>query len=570
MKRINIYTYCLAGSVMIMAAGACQKDTFVDVNTDNETITEIDPENQFLNAVIISNDGDFEWFYDKYRRIMPWMQLNTGNAGNDKAFTREAGNFNQRYGHFYSRGNIGAGGAIADMLHIIDNMPEEEQAKRLHQRNIAKIVMTEYAFYVSDINGSIVYQEAFQGRYMQNFTPVYDAQAALFDIWDQDLKNAIGVLSSSPGEQIGLGDKDLYFNGDPESWIRAANSLRLRIAMRLMKRDPGKMQAIVNEVLADGRVINSNEQNWQLIANASFSSGGNFNPEGFRAPKPNVDFMWEHKDPRIAAFYTMNDYTEENFNLAKQQGKLPAGATWSPRQYVGSFTSPDAAASATNTEFYTLRNIMKDENGDGTPEEVGLDTLSNIQPRLFQPAYETGTGIHYFPRITYANVCFMRAELATRGITSENAEEWYNKGVEASLWLYDKMAQEARIEGYIPVTEGQVAAYMAMEGIAYDPSKALDQISSQAYLDFYKQANEAWALWKRTGMPNENTVLSLPRLVADGAVLPIPRRAAISFPSSTERNFENKSAAIEAMSQDPDFGSGPEDIFGRVWWDMSM
>ncbi|TAD84394.1 MAG: SusD/RagB family nutrient-binding outer membrane lipoprotein [Bacteroidetes bacterium] len=91
-------------------------------------------------------------------------------------------------------------------------------------------------------------------------------------------------------------------------------------------------------------------------------------------------------------------------------------------------------------------------------------------------------------------------------------------------------------------------------------------IACQAFLNFFKQPNEAWALFKRTGMPNRTTVLANEDIRADGSIFQIPRRAVINPPASTEINRVNRQAAIDEMMKDPDFGD-PLSPFGRVWWD---
>ena len=68
---------------------------------------------------------------------------------------------------------------------------------------IAAIFKAYYAFYVSDINGSIPYSQAFQARYGGTLTPVYDPQQELFDTLDLQIKTAVKTLETSQGaEQI--------------------------------------------------------------------------------------------------------------------------------------------------------------------------------------------------------------------------------------------------------------------------------------------------------------------------------------------------------------------------------
>jgi hypothetical protein len=197
-------------------------------------------------------------------------------------------------------------------------------------------------------------------------------------------------------------------------------------------------------------------------------------------------------------------------------------------------------------------------------------------PRLFTPSSNGGTGTGHFPIITYADFAFMRAELAARNVTTENAENWYNAGVTASIKLYDKWANAAKVQelnapsgstSYVAVTDAEITNYLGMPGVKFDATKALDQIITQAYINYYKNPNEAWALYKRTGLPNHTSVLPLERLFSDAIEQFVPRRAPIRVAPPTDLNYENNQAALAIMGQDPDFGAGPSDVTGRIWWD---
>lgn len=550
--------YLTVFGLIAVSAGACKKADFVEANTDPKTLYSILPKEQYLNAVIRIHNTDFEWYYDNYRRIMPWMQYLTPQNGNAVSFLQDIGNFNQRYGNFYNN----VGNALEDVIEMIDQSPDA--AAMEYMKQIAIITQAQYAFYVSEINGSIPYTQAFRARYENLLTPEYDTQEQIFTIIDQELKTAISVLKTPQAvTQESYGVHDQYYKGNFAQWIKAANALRLRIATRLEKRNPARMKEIALEVLADaGNLMTSNADNWAFVTPAAFSSGGNWNPEIQRAPKPIVDFMWTKSDPRLRLYYAPNNYTQENFNLAKAQNKLGAAAVFNPRRFVGSFTSPDAAADPANATFYNLTRTI---NVNGTT--TTLDTLSQIQRRLFHPAFNGGTGTHYFPVITYSEFAFTRAELAAKGVTTENAATLYEDGVRSSIELYNTIAQAAQITEYVAVTPAEITTYLAQPDIAYNPAKGVEQIAVQAYLHYYKQPNEGWSLWKRTGLPNQNTLLSLPQFMANGVVQPLPRRAQIRNPSITSLNYENEKAAVDAMATGEGFGQGPSDMFGRVWWD---
>jgi hypothetical protein len=558
-KKI-ILGFTLAG----VLATSCSDDDFVDANKNPDILTEILPENQFLSASLSLQGQDFEAFYDLYRRIMPWMQYVTPVNGNGANFTKNIDNFSNRYGRLYT----GVGDALVDLEKLVEKLPAEDQPRYVYMVNIARILKAYYAFYVSDIYGSIPYTEAWQARYGGTMLPTYDDQQSLFSKLDTEIKQAISNLKTEQGvAQVSLGNFDPYYKGDVKSWIRAGNAVRLRMAMRLIKRDQSKTQTIAQEVLNEGTdyLMKSNSEGWIFKAASGYTGGGNWNPDGLYSTKPVVDFMWDNGDPRIDAFFSPNGYSQETINALIAEGELEPGTTEESRRYLGSFTSPDESKATINAKYYTARTASIDGS------DVRVDTLSLIQRRLFQPAFDegdgVGTGFVYIPVITYAEFCFMRAELAARDITSEDAEAFYNAGVTASIQWYDNIAQISKLSNYTPLSADEISDYLSQSDVAFDESKALDQIASQSYLNFFRQPAEGWALWKRTGLPNTTTVLPLTDMKSSGASLAVPRRAPLPLLSEASANYTNQKAAYDAMAQESGFGTSPTDAFGRVWWD---
>ena len=529
---MKLHKYMVVALLAVSALGACKKSTFVALNIDPSTLLTVDPKQQFLQAAT-HLPNDFEYYYDVYRSLMPWMQYSTSAAGNGSGFTNPSSKFNYRYGNFYS--NVGV--PLADIPQLIAKMSTADQAARVYENNIATIYKAYYAFYVSDINGSIPYTQAFQARYGGTLTPTYDAQAALFDTLNVQIKKAVTALETSQSvTQILYGTYDPFYAGVATQWAKAGNALRLKIAMRLMKRDAAKLKTIATEVLADANQMSSNADSWVLSAGASFiDAGGNYNPSSFLAAKPVVDFMKAKADPRLRMFYRPN-------------GK---------GQYVGSPTSPDTVKLPAYQALYLASD---------TP-------FSPLQHRMFTPNYNendgagVGTGDAFFPVITYAEYCFIRAELGARAITGDAAATWYTNGVTASINFYSDRAVKAKVTGFTPATTGEITAYLAMPGVLFDPTKAVEQIACQAYLDFYRQPSEAWAWWKRTGFPNSSSVLAWSPLTNNGTTLVLTRRASLQLAAPGDANYTNQKAAYDAMATDPDFGTGPSDAFGRVWWD---
>ncbi|MDO6430201.1 SusD/RagB family nutrient-binding outer membrane lipoprotein [Flavitalea sp. BT771] len=535
---MKLYKYSLLLVLPLTVLVSCKKSAFVETNINPSTLVNVDPGAQFLYAAR-SFPNDFEYYYDILRDINAWMQYTTGNTGNSAGFNRPGGNFNYRYGNYYN--NIGT--PLVDIQHIIAKMSDADKAARVYEGAIASIYLAQATFYCSDINGSIVYGQGFQARYGGTLTPTYDVQQKIFDTLDAQIKAAVTTLETKQSVgQIYYKTYDPFFtNSDTaayvNNWIKAANALRLKIAMRLMKRDPNKLKSIAQDVLADANQMSSIGDSWVLLVGPTYADQlGNYNPTGFLAAKPMIDFMNAYSDPRLPFYYRKNG----------------AGL------YVGSPTSPDICALPANQALYTSPN----------------NPFSSLQHRLFTPNYDeadgqgTGSGIGFFPVLTYAEYCFIRADLAARGYTSDVASDWYNKGVTASIKFYDARAKDAKISDYAAVADGDITVYLNQPGIAFNAATATEQIACQAYLDFFRQPAEAWAWWKRTGFPNTTSVVAWSPLKANGADVVLARRPVFTPYSAADANYANQKAAYDAMLAQPGFGASLDDFTGRIWWDQ--
>ncbi|HVU85343.1 MAG TPA: SusD/RagB family nutrient-binding outer membrane lipoprotein, partial [Puia sp.] len=275
---MKIVKCILSLAFLALTVGSCKKSSFVSVNSDPNTLYKVDPADQFLAAASGCQD-DFEYYYDVYRALNYWLQYSTNQTGNALGFMNPSSNFNERYAKiFYGR----VGSYLSDIPHLVANMTEDEQAKRVYQVSIAAIFKAYYAFYVSDINGSIPYSEAFQARYGGTLYPKYDRQQDLFDTLDLQIKNAVHTLETSqPVTQTLYDAKDPFYGtaaDQVKEWIAAGNALRLKIALRLMKQDPAKLQAIATEVVADPNQMSDNSDGWVLLVGPNFANAtGNYN-----------------------------------------------------------------------------------------------------------------------------------------------------------------------------------------------------------------------------------------------------------------------------------------------------
>lgn len=547
-------------------ATACTRD-FTDLNTNPEISPVMKPEQLITQSQKTMVDRDFEWFYDNYSYIMPWMQFTVSYPnGNPESIFNLVSNVNGWYSALYTD----FGRNLADIERQINAMSAEEKARYAHIGAIATVHKVWGAWRSMDVNGSIPYSDAMKGRTDDNFTPKYDTQAEMFTQFDAQLKGAIAALLASADGQMSFGTSDVFYGGNAAKWAKAANVLRLKIAMRLIKRDQQKVREIAAEVLASpAGLFTSIADEWKFVSGTTnFARGGNWAAQGFasRGGKAVVDYLYSHSDPRLPLFFKKNAFDQTAFNRLKAGGAFPASATWNSRQYVGLPASPDAAKAPANARLFGVKSFQIVENGQTLT--VNYDTLSTYQNRLFDLAADGGAEARYTqPFATYAEMCFFISELAVRGLSTENAQDWYVKGVKASIRSYEQMGKDAAIVDFTAINETAIDAYLANPNVAFTGTTdvLLEKIGIQQYLNHFKQPWEAWASWKRLGYPKVGGILNREAFVTSGLTRETPRRWALPVPQQLNRPNFNK--AVQDMIAGGEYGTAVEDITGRVWWD---
>ncbi|AZA82041.1 SusD/RagB family nutrient-binding outer membrane lipoprotein [Chryseobacterium lactis] len=540
--------------ISLQLFNSCTND-FAEINTNPIDQVTATPEELLPLAIKAGYSASYEYYYDYYRRIMPWTQTLVPSTGNSGQFMNDGSNMNQRKDTFY--GDHGA--LLTDIIYKINKMPTDQQTKYVYLKSIATILKVYYAWYVTDVNGSLAYTEAFQARYGGTQTPKYETQEQLYDIFDKQLSETYTAIEgANQSIQVNVGSKDFFFDGDITKWKKVANSLRLKIASRLMKRNSTKLTAIATEVLSRDQ-ISKQEEDFSLRSRR-FTEHGNFNPIGMLASKPMVDFMNTTEDPRRRIFFEKNDYSQENINKLVAAGLMKQVDT--AERYVGGPISPDLVPANKSRYYTSAKRVLN---------QVNYDTVSRLQYRIWRPenvvGITIGTGNAIFPLLTYADYSLLKAELVVRNLIPGNAESLYMEGIKASIKMYDNIAKEAIIDKYIPIKGTDTNIYLNSSKIKFNSSKALEQIILQEYLNYFKQPSEVWALIKRTGMPNTSTALKLEEPTRDGFPLTMPRRIALPTPSKDNLNYQNQQTALDQMNQDPGFGGNPNNIWGRIWWD---
>lgn len=538
-------------------------DDFTDINSNIATIYEVDPERFLYNVQSSTRSSSWEWYYDYYIAQMRWMQYGCRIIGNTAtAFTYTNNNiFEQRYRLCF----LNTGSYMKHMEYYVNStVPEAERAQYSNAIEAARVTLIYQGIFTGDTHGSLAYTQGWALRSGGDITePEFDTQAELYTIWNEELKTAISKFKSNTNQKSFAG-YDMAFNGDVSKWIKAANALRLRLALRWMKRDIAKAKEIATEVLAnDGDLQSSFEDSFVFWFDGKYSDNGDYQSivDMIRPSNSFMEYLNKYNDPRRRMFYRINELTPENiteWNTANPNDQIPE----SLGRWVGGTASPDLATSTEETLKYTRRTL------DPAGRAVNMQPVNRPQTRLFSGFYDKGSGGTWFPNVTYADFCFMAAEFVLNGVSSsKTAEQWYTEGVKGSLLLWNKVGDFCKIHDYEAMTDAEIETFLNQEGIKWNPATGLQQIYAQTYVEHFKNSNEGWALYKRTGYPNTTSpIVKLEEAKANGVVQKVPRRMRFSMPLEGTENYQNQVKKLEEMMKDPSFGDLTNE-FGRVWWD---
>ncbi len=368
---------------------------------------------------------------------------------------------------------------------------------------VSKILQAWMVQILTDVYGDIPYTEA--GRANDGiFTPVYDAQEKIYDGLLAELKVANDLLSSSNLPRI---KGDLLFSGDLTKWRKFANSLRLRVAMRLSEVKPSLASAVIAEMV-------NNPTQFPIMQSKADDAAIKF-----LASLPNAHPISQESVYRVGSY---NEYriAETVENLLRKFND-PRLEFWA---------DPTAASvEAGNPQIAGMQNGIVD--GPAYSYKGGDAFLSkfNINFFFFQPNANLGR------MMLYSEVAFILAEAAQRGWINIDAKTQYESGVKAAFEHWNVQMP---------------ADYLTRNGVAYDGK--LETIANQKYLTLFYTDYQGFFEFKRTKFPS--TIKPGP-----DAFFPVyPSR--FLYPSKEKAlNAENYNAVIARQ--------GVDEITTRLWWE---
>ncbi|GAB4028681.1 SusD/RagB family nutrient-binding outer membrane lipoprotein [Spirosoma gilvum] len=439
MKFINYKRYLLIP--FLLGMGACGK--YLDVNVTPNNPTSVTP------AVLLpgAQAGTAFANANELNRFAETLVQHLAGAGNNPAtydiFQTNGADFgNQWTTEIY-------GGALVNYQKLIE-LGDATGSKAY--TGIAKILKA-YTFSIAtDVWGDVPYSQALLGETFIN--PRLDKQEdiykgnssqgiqSLFDLVREGIKDLDSPSALKPGAD------DVIYGGNLVKWKQAGNTLLLKFATTISRKEPALATSVINEVLTGNNYITANANDMNFTFGASVGS---------QDPRYTYSFISSFQNDIILSTRYLNLLNSLN------DPRLPIF-----------FTKPGA-------NYVTIDNGFR-----GT-----LPTPVTNWSRYNK--YVTGnSGEGPVRLVTNFQRAFILAEAALRLGTPGDPQALYTEGIKASMTLAG-------------LTADQVNAYLAanptVATLSGTNEQKIAQIITQKYIAWTGNGLEAWNDYRRTGYP---------------------------------------------------------------------
>jgi hypothetical protein len=437
-------------------------------------------------------------------------------------------------------------GKILNIVDAVNRTKDNPAQTNLHA--ICRIMKVYLFSRLTDLYGDIPYSEAGKAYIEGISKPKYDSQKDIYTDFFKELTEAAAQLDPSKDKNT----EDLFYKGDAIKWKKFANSLHLRLAMRLVKIDPALAQKEATAAFNGGlftsysdicKLDHENVQNdyTDIRGNGLSAAITQGDIIAYRLCNTLINTMKATNDPRldyIARVYIDNPYKPfERIDITAQV-----------KAQVGIF-----GVNSGNFIWDDYKNSFQ----ISVPEMGGASFTVDNNTQKAQLANFLVANNAPFIHLSYAEVQFLLADACFRwGITLGGTyTEHYNKGLEAAC------NQLALFPGGPGSSTGSTPAISSAKITQFQndnpllSGKELNIINTQLWVALLMNGPEAYANWRRSGYP-----LLVPGFYPGYSTInTIPRR--FEYPLSEKvQNADNVNAAIQKLG-------GVDDWTKRVWWD---
>jgi hypothetical protein len=529
----SILKFAFAGALVLGATASCTS-TFEDINTNPHEATEdmLEMDNlkvgSFFSQMLIrmvpftaggSQDDSFgsTGAYQHFQGLnSDWYSGYIGPTG-----TWRSGNHNANYSFSGTWGNTMWRQNFTQIMPAWQKVSQNAKQMNLPQvAALANIVKVWAMHRVADYYGPMPYSSFSQGSLKAG----YDSQEDVYKQFFTELDSAIDILA--PFAQAGvkiMSSYDNIYQGDASKWAKLGNTLRLRLALRIVYANPelAKQEAEKSAQSSVGFLENADDRatiSGISIVNPLWEQGESWNEERMSAAMDS--YLNGYKDPRESKFF-------------KTAGD---GKYHGVRVGVG-FTN----------------------NSNWTGDKISKINVSQSQSLVYFSAAES---------------FFLRAEGALRGWSmGGTAKDFYEAGIRAS---FAELGVTDGVSAYISNSTNKPADFVDNSGhgddikamstvtIAWNEGDAfetkLEKIITQKWIANFSISPEGWAEYRRTGYPK---LFPIVKNNSNGLVSTELQIRRMPYPST---EYEDNA---DAVAEGVKLLNGADNGGTKLWWDKN-
>lgn len=522
MKNIQMKSTAVLGIFLLLFSAGCTDD-FEEIN-QNPNFPE-----QAASELLLPG-------------VMRQMAYNWGNQGWEEGFTvvqygaRLQFTSGDRY-NWSPTDNpyFDAYDSMRDIENVIRDNVDNPDGQNYY--GVALVIKSWIYSYLTDAYGDVPYENAIQGISDDNITPEFTPQEQIYEGMLNDLKTANTVLNGANNIA-----GDILYGGDILKWRKFANSLRLRLLMRISEVDQAKATAGLNEIMSD------------LTTYPIFES----NADG-------AMIQWNSDNPQPKYNTRSGSFDEVRLSLTLET-RLKELNDRRLIVYAQPTSASEKGIYSDNLDDYVgMPNGLDDAKAlgyspSGNPDESGSNYISRLGVLLTCRACDVENASPTASQtilMDYAELLFLLAEARERNfITVGEASAYYANGIKASFNYY---LERINAGGWNDIANDlanfDVDGYIAQATVAYTGStdEKLAKVALQKWIALFYTGFEAWSDWRRTGMPE----IIPGEDAANGGRVPVRFQYPNNVKSTNNSNYE---AAVSRQ--------GADDLNTKLWWDV--
>ena len=489
MNSGNIKLTILLSAVFLLG-NSCKK--FVDINDDPNNITTAEL-SLLLPSTEISMAANMYQLNSGSSTITQHTIFSSGLS----RFQQTGTSFDDSWNGFYSQ-------TFIDIETLIKDGSEQQQWGYVAIGKLEKAYL--YSLMV-DMWGDIPYSGASLGQ--ENRSPAFENGAEIYNKVFALIDEAIADANKIASTTLTPATADIIYKGSKDSWLRMANSLKLKLFNQIRLVDASKAATGIKSLISVP-LINTNATDF------TFKFGTSQNPNNrhpwhrseyqgsktFYMSQSLMDMLFTNDDPRLRYFvYRQNASAGLNnsSNSNGYYGRNPGDGTSVPADQTrrATFGIYPAGGLYDNAPINNIPPANVFLTNAGTVAGTRVVTVSD------------GTGAGVMPMITNAMVYFMRAEAALTLNTGDDAEQYFKDGITASL---NSISSFSSANGGTTIPASTITAFVNKLAQQYtaasDDTKKLELVMTQKYIASYGNGMESYNDFRRTNFPQLRQLLS--------------------------------------------------------------